>query len=139
MSLLSGPTASLIVLLEGSTCLWEHYLIPTGRSGVLCILTLNLNTNNNFFSIPFPDHSPRLGHLRALIQPGLWTPSSGPQVLVFFLSQLSHLQPASPVKGGKVKKEARRTGSGGSRRRAEARLTAALVSRGISVKRLIVI
>lgn len=99
MSLLSGPTASLIVLLEGSTCLWEHYLIPTGCSGVLCILTLNLNTNNNFFSIPFPDHSPRLGHLRALIQPGLRTPSSGPQVLVFFFSQLSHLQPASPVRG----------------------------------------
>jgi hypothetical protein len=38
-----------------------------------------------------------------------------------------------------VKKEARRTGSCGSPGRAEARLTAALVSRGISVKRLIVI
>lgn len=138
MSLLSGPTASLIVLLEGSTCLWEHYLIPTGRSGVLCILTLNLNTNNNFFSIPFPDHPPRLGHLRALIQPGLWTPSSGPQVLVFF--SLTAVSPAACLtcQGGKVK-EARRTGSWGSQRRAEARLTAALVSGGISVKRLIVI
>lgn len=105
MSLLSGPTASLIVLLEGSTCLWEHYLIPTGRSGVLCILTLNLNTNNNFFSVPFLDHSPRLRHLRALIQPGLWTSSSGPHVLFFFshsclTCSLPHLSRGKGEEGG---------------------------------------
>lgn len=105
---------------------------------MLCILTLNLNTKD-FFSIPFPGCCLRLGYLRASVQPGLWMPSSGPQVLVFSLLA------ASPglcltCQEGKLKvEERRRSRSCGSQRGEKARLTAALVSRGISVKRLIVI
>lgn len=103
LSFLSGPTASLIVLLQGSTRLWEHYLIPTGLAGVLCILTLNLNTNN-IFSIPYPGCCLRLGYLRALVQPGVWTYlyQSWPRDF-FFFSPLVILPAVLPhLLGGKA-------------------------------------
>lgn len=134
---LSGTAASLIVLLQGSTCLWEHYLIPTGHQKY-CVYwpltwtqTITFQPPSRLLPRPWKPHSFTAARgLDALY---------GSQVMYFF----SPLMVFPPVLLPLLVEETEGRGEERNRCRSQrgekARQTAALVSMGISVKRLIVI